>query len=917
MTDQPEQVADALAEVARLGAQAAALNADAGAALVPAGPGMPAEQAREIMISARRVAAAKAGELEAARKRVKDLIDAQRRDLEAQLAAASAMLAPLKETAARLEEGIWSFSLYLGAGESIVQLADGEPAPEGTPVHVRQGVLAMDEETAINAESGGIDFRDVTTFDEWITSDPGHLDQLLPEARGVVAIMPRRSEKEYGDIATNMVANQANKQTYLLIRNGGALYRYVADGFEAGRRLVPLRDEFTSLFTTTRWNPSTRQDETVRLEPGGFGWEAAEKAAGRRERHYMRVALILQGLLDRTAVFAPLPAQGMSLLHPYSYEAGHIVLIADEENALGSGRPPFHKWLAAKMAALRPGMRIAGNFAGQTWSYANDCRDGNDRPRWGEHSRVHPTTASHPQTGTIYTIERREGRDLVFLYDRTDEVLRRNVPVPDEPGWHYRGLTPVPARQRASARIRPEDTFAIPLDLVTADECRTYLAARTERRHYADMFPVLKAVIAAKEAEAAAEAPMRLLLAGHIAAQAGVTVEEATAAVPALVDWWKLANRWHRPLVTGGDPAAEAKAVTAITREFAARRADNARDAGTPARMLAVVPAAILAARKRDGTWLALEPQPSAIPGQPAGVWLREHTWTKTMAGHRTRDWVMPEPAQVARWRILWSAPAWEARDHAASPAGHLTDPELAHVIDTALIEAGRQAAATRDGRHRDTTAPPLGGEPVAVIATGHRVTVFWSAAAGDDADGVTGARMTTTWKRSTGGRVALTHGHLYAERWSSTPWPDGTGLAWSHNAAIAAVTLRLEAADAAAKASQELWRKARRLQAAIADAWTVQAREAARVKFIDAYADESLWEEHSAGQRFDFPHTGPRGWEKPWEKAVERLTDAGADLAGLTVAQMAALDAAATGETVPVPDDIAQLRFPGQEDDE
>jgi hypothetical protein len=56
-------------------------------------------------------------------------------------------------------------------------------------VHVRQQVLAMDEESALNASTGGIDVRSIAAFDQWITSDPANLEQVLPEQRGVVAFM--------------------------------------------------------------------------------------------------------------------------------------------------------------------------------------------------------------------------------------------------------------------------------------------------------------------------------------------------------------------------------------------------------------------------------------------------------------------------------------------------------------------------------------------------------------------------------------------------------------------------------------------------------------------------------------------------------------------------------------------------------
>ena len=233
MTERDDDIAEALAEVSRLNTEAEELAARAGTgtALVPAAVG--ADEAKAVMVGLRHQVAVKLGELKAADKRLKDLIDAKRRALEDQRARMTAALAPLKEQMELLEAGIGAVNLYLGVGEHLVTLVDGPPAPAGTPIMVLQGVLAMDEESAIDPEGGGIDHLRIGDFDAWITARPGRIEQLIPFERGVVAIMPRRATKDYGDAWANQAHNDANHATYFLIRNGRALYRYIAEGFRA------------------------------------------------------------------------------------------------------------------------------------------------------------------------------------------------------------------------------------------------------------------------------------------------------------------------------------------------------------------------------------------------------------------------------------------------------------------------------------------------------------------------------------------------------------------------------------------------------------------------------------------------------------------------------------------------------------
>lgn len=173
----------ALAEVARVSAEAERLTAQvsgAGAALVPTAGGLPAEAYKGQMIAARVAAAAKAAELTAAQTRARELIEAQRRALAAQLHAMTAALEPLQEQVRRMNEGIWTVNLYLGTEEEIVQLTDGESAPAGTPIHVRQLVLAMDEESALFPDEGGMDFRDLAAFDAWVTVPGRPCEPLTP-----------------------------------------------------------------------------------------------------------------------------------------------------------------------------------------------------------------------------------------------------------------------------------------------------------------------------------------------------------------------------------------------------------------------------------------------------------------------------------------------------------------------------------------------------------------------------------------------------------------------------------------------------------------------------------------------------------------------------------------------------------------
>ncbi|MGP4027157.1 hypothetical protein [Actinomadura sp. 3N407] len=840
-------------------------------------------------------------------------IEKFRQEMTAQIQAATARLAPLREQVARLEETIWTVNLYLGRDEEIITLTDGDPAPADTPITVRQLVLSMDQECLVAATSGGIDVRNLEEFDTWVSSAPEHLEQVLPEPRGVVVLVPRRTPRDYGDPWLQKAMDEANHQSYWLIRNGDRLYRMVTD-FTVGERLVPARDEFLSFFTTRSFTGA----EPRQLQPGTGEWLRAEKAANARQRHFMRAALILQGLIDRTVVFHPLPVPTVSVLSEESYTAGHVRTVNDAEATLGTGREPFKVWLQRLNRRLRPGMRVVGAFNTERFrALAPDWKH-----RYNAHSRITPEGAGWPDTGTLYTIERDRDGELRFLYDRPDQIW---VP----------GEGPRPAARRASCRISPDDTWIIPVDLVTAEECAVYMGARTERHAYVDMMPLLQTVIDTKHAEAEAEAPFCELLAGELTNTfPELDLAQARRDVPDLVRWWKLKNRIHRPLVNPDDPKVEAAAITAIVAEQQARLADRRRALTDPeaeavmvARLRSQIPGAMMVARTRQGGYVALEPQPRTLPpgAAPANVWVREHSTGATGVTIRARDWVMPRSRHT--WRILWHAPAWERWDLDALSRDHFTDPELAEFTRQAIAVSGdRVRESGYQGRPRDP-----GDVLAAAFNAAARQLIVWrlepTALESSDRP-LTGpsprlsiTEVPFTCSRTTAGAPALipvrwpgtrdmtvptTPGKLPAPPWDPQQLvhTDDDVLADLHGLTVAYSRSR----DAAAR----MRRTALDAIASVRAAWEAAAEADAFRRFMDDYDDEARWEGHRKTLNLRWPHN-THG--EAVQTLIFRAVETGIDVDGMRVGAAAAALTGRTGDTHAVPDDVADLviTIPGE----
>lgn len=635
--------------------------------------GSDASAVRANVVGARVEAARREMELRRRQDDMKQQLDAARTAMEADFRRRQSeleeQLRPLKAELARLEEISWTVDLYMGRDEEVTLLRDGEPAPADTPIVIRQTVLAADEEALLLIEEGGIDYRRMGAFIEWVASDPAHMSRVIPDQKGVVVVVPTRQRRDYGDGYHNVVADQTNKRAHWLLRNGDRLYLLVTDEkMNVGDRLLPGRDEFSAIFTKRSWNG----EERVPLTPGSSEWLDAEKLAGAVQRHYMRKMLVLQGLIDRSVVWRPLPAPQVNLLSVASQDLGYVRLVQEGDMALGDGRPRFREWQRALTGRLRPGMRVVLSTMCDAWRA--EKIDERQWSRYG-HRRVWPERASWPPEGEPLMIDKRSGRDLIVHYRRTDKVLKRDVPVPHRPGYVYRGLWEVEPSVRATCAIRPGDDFVIPFDLATEEDLLYYLNSREDRRNYLEMVPVLRSALAAKKAEREAEAPFRLLLAGAImSAHPDADPADAERDVPDLVWWWKTSGKNARALT--GDPEHEARAVRAIVAEWDLRR----RNAGDPAANERAVESALsqlgrnsvlAVALVRSGAYRAWTASGDGTP------YLDEHTLDRREGSWSlTAPWTTVHPRTLSTMRTLWSAERWRWHDLYPAVGEILTGPE-------------------------------------------------------------------------------------------------------------------------------------------------------------------------------------------------------------------------------------------------
>ena len=311
-----------------------------------------------------------------------------------------------------IEGRIFNVDLYAGLSEKVAVVREGKPAKIADKLHLMQQRMYMDEECLLDYTSGGMDFHSIKDFDEWLLSN-GNIDRLLPFPRCMAAFRVRRDTKERDrteNIFVRIQMEQADKLTFMYIKNGEQVYRMNTE-LEFGEKIFPDITEFndnepmmaqvdafkrTKSIITKReydvlvaaakekdklykqWakeNPSkswihnphhtgigssalSDLNDYHQFNNESVYYDDITKYIKDQIQLYNRIALIIQGLFDRSIVFAPhIPAK---LWNGDGFNSV-VTLVFDKDRTIHAGdKPDFEQYRTSCNASLKPGDIIVG-----------------------------------------------------------------------------------------------------------------------------------------------------------------------------------------------------------------------------------------------------------------------------------------------------------------------------------------------------------------------------------------------------------------------------------------------------------------------------------------------------------------------------------------------------------------------------
>ncbi len=409
---------------------------------------------------------------------------------------------------------LFAIETYIEAEEGLVQIQQGEFAPIEEKLAIYQLKLYMDEEVGLitddfEYEPETIDANNIEKFDKWVLKN---YKVFMPRKKSITAWQVRRSSKHYNDNPiVNSMENQANWNTYLLIRNGDNFWRI----------LSPLRIPET-LFPLSKIKEIDKDDSLYEYHKK----EQLEELKKLQEV-YTTLALQLQGVFDFTNILS-VGEEKLNLFSPNNLDKIDYIRNAESDGLLGDGHKDWYTFLKENRGTIEIGSRVV-------WY----CTD---RWRIKQEDRGLKTWQSIPESNKIYTItkpgESYFGTKFGFLYLPNDDVYSPAKKSDDD--FSHKRLNRI--------TFYCYNDELINIDTIDFRDIKYYLNTRLYRKDYFEMLSTMKIVYTVLKKEYEQETPFVLMCKGF--------VDKSEEEIRDAIFKWKVRVKYHRGILSTNEDTA-------------------------------------------------------------------------------------------------------------------------------------------------------------------------------------------------------------------------------------------------------------------------------------------------------------------------------------------------------------------------
>lgn len=553
----------------------------------------------------------KKNSLEMISKGVKIEMEKRKKELEQFKSSLDVIVSEFRDKIKRIEEVIYTIELYLGIKEDIVQIQKGKSADVSESIHFWQERLFMDEEVG-DPDDDGLDFSNISDFDSWLLKystfyKKHNYELLIPQQKGLIVLRVRRNDKKYerNNPFLNSILNQENYKTYILIRNGTDVYRIWGDIII--NKLFPDKERLAEMKTMWEWleKEELRKDNDNNIYIGKqdlndvpleykskYGWSSFDTYDEKKKLDdeafiYKQQFLMLQGLLDRTEVFYPIPER-IQLMDTTAIDKGYVNFVyEDKGNKIDDGKLTFSGWLKSLNKEITYGSRVLYvSQLDRDYNYGKIDHRRLDKRFHGDNEYNLPKS---PSTN-IYSIEKYVTEDIEYkeitiesletcpeyFKEYISETIKYNrFPVTtnyrDENGRfssytvkkEFKAIFYNPEdevrnwwnvyddghkrKNRLSYKIYDDDKFILNYDLISLDDIEYYLYDRKNRKDYLQRMPLLNELKNRRLDELKKENEFIRGLIDEMKRK-NVKISDPKQQIYSTIEWWKLKNKVKRPI---------------------------------------------------------------------------------------------------------------------------------------------------------------------------------------------------------------------------------------------------------------------------------------------------------------------------------------------------------------------------------
>lgn len=564
--------------------------------------------------------------------------------------------------AADVEKGLRSLRLYTGEGVTVTTIASGESAPPSEPLTVYQSKLFMDEEFAVwDTVDRMFDHTNVGVFFTALAENEQLRTQLIPAARGVVAMAVRRTDVDYeaktlAQMLDAQARNYENKALFLLVRDGENWYQVHSDepSHELSPRLFPTRNEVEDIFagldgTTIDFNDLRFTNRTSEFD--------------RKALAYKRFLILACGLDHNRKLFGQFyPERDAMSFISLDFQSKYMRFVSDGDSdfMLGDNVPSVSDYIAQNQSQLAAGCRVL--VFGRAALRQRDAAP-------GAYSK-----GSYTSRGTTYRRLVSPVCKALFLTVRRDkEDLVVHLPVERDNDHSYSGWgSPKEIVQKrfsvkvALNKLCGGDLAYILTDTLKAEELRPFVYSRAQRANHWDYIYGFKLAMELLVQEEVVNAPVMHHLQREASVKFGLTPATAAIAAVAAVQGWRQKNPEADvlPAINGPDfPPLDfqlAEASYAYTHSIPLL---EKHINGIGGRLVRVM-------RAKKGQLVAYYEQPDSEKDHRIQPWQWLGRRTYTAAGKPTKD--EPQSVWMTKGRIsgefeLFGVESTYSHNHAAS----------------------------------------------------------------------------------------------------------------------------------------------------------------------------------------------------------------------------------------------------------